>query len=262
MNIHLVQFASIDGEPLLTLEKLKEWLTAFKPKAQDWIVFPEMWPSSFNPQEFKKQEVENAFCFHWLKKYARDNQCYMTGSMLEIPHKGIQKKDIKQAYNSTYLIDPQGKLITRYRKIHLFTLGQEHEKFIPGHHIRTVRFPWGKIGLAICFDLRFPELFRAHSKRGAQLIIIPSAWPKIRIDHWLTLLKARAIENQCFVAGVNKVGKDSHGLTLGGHSAIFGPWGESVALLKNRPGICSVEINFEEVQKIRKQYPFLKSRVF
>ncbi len=261
MQIHLIQFASSESEPLRTLERLKVWLKDFKPKANDWMIFPEMWPSSFNPKELKKQEIENAFCFHWLKNYSRLHKCYMTGSMLELPLRRT-KQYSQQAYNSTYLIDPKGELINRYRKIHLFTLGQEHEKFIPGRHVRTVTFPWGKIGLAICFDLRFPELFRMHAKRGAQVVMIPSAWPKVRIDHWLTLLKARAIENQCFMIGVNKVGKDLHGLPLGGHSAIFGPWGECHGLLKSRPGILSVKLDLQEVKKVRKQYPFLKSRVF
>jgi predicted amidohydrolase len=253
LTLHLLQFSSIFGEPLKTLRRLQHMLGDFTPGRGEWLVMPEMWPSGLKPGDHKKQKVENAFCFHWLKNYARKNHCYLAGSMLEMPK--------NRAYNSAYLINPDGKLLTRYRKIHLFRLMQEHRRMTAGREVQVCRLPWGRVGLAICFDLRFPELFRKMSEKGAKMMVIPSAWPRERIDHMLALAKARAIENQCFVAVANKNGKETTGINYGGRSVVFGPWGENLGEMGSRNDILSVSIDLDEVDRVRGQYPFLKSRV-
>jgi predicted amidohydrolase len=252
-KLHLFQFASVNGHPLKTLHRVQAMLKNFSPKKGDWLIFPEMWPAGFLMEDIHRQRIENAFCFLWLKRYARTHQCYMAGSMLEMPK--------KEAYNSAYLIGPKGQLLSRYRKIHLFRLGDEHRKFSPGKQWVTHPFPWGKLGLAICYDLRFPELFRKMSDQGTKLIMIPSAWPTERIEHFLALLKARAIENQCYIVGANKIGHHDSGIPYGGHSSVFGPWGEKLGELKAKPGILSLSIDMKEVDRIRKRYPIFKSRV-
>ena len=253
IRVHLVQFASVNGEPLETMKRVQAMVKGFKPRRGDWIVFPEMWPGGFLLADRLRQELENAFCFRWLKDFARAKECFLAGSMLEVKRGHF--------YNSAYLLGPDGRLVSRYRKIHLFKLGDEHRKFQAGRKAAVSAFPWGKVGLAICFDLRFPELFRIYAKRGVSLVLVPSAWPKARIDHFLSLLKARAIENQCYLVGANKIGRHDSGIPYGGRSSVWGPWGEKLGELGSRPGILSVELDLSRVAEIRRQYPFLKSRV-
>jgi len=217
LKFHLLQFASVNGHPLRTLERVQKMISPLRVKAQDWLVFPEMWPAGFRLDEKLRQQKENKECAEWLRSFAQEKRCFMVGSMLEISQ--------GRAYNSSYVLNPQGRLLRKYRKIHLFRLGEEHRKFSPGTRPALLRFPWGKMGLGICYDLRFPELFRLYSKKAAKLILLPSAWPRERLPHFLTLLQARAIENQCFVVGTNKIGHHDSGIPYGGHSAVFGPWG-------------------------------------
>lgn len=249
LTLHLVQFPSIPGEPLKTLGKLKTWLGGLKTKRGDWIVLPEMWPSLFQAKQAFKQRLENALCFHWLKELARERGCYVSGSMLEMPG--------TTAYNSAFIIDPSGELKARYRKIHLFPLSGEHKHFSAGKKSQKIKLSGINLGLAICYDLRFPDLFRHLARQGAQLILVPSAWPLSRMDHFRSLLKARAIENQCFVVGVNKCGPERDGLVFAGHSMVWDPWGISLGELGSRRGFLSVRIDLSQVDDVRKRFPFL-----
>ena len=248
--LHLIQFPSVPGHPLKTLGNLKKWLGSLKTKQGDWILLPEMWPALFQPKDRLIQRLENAVCFHWLKGLARERGCFVAGSMLEMPG--------ARAYNSAFVIDPRGELKGSYRKIHLFPLSGEHRHFSAGKKTHVVPIPGWHLGLAICYDLRFPDLFQNLARQGAEIIFVPSAWPAARLDHFRTLLKARAIEGQCFVVGVNKCGPERDGLVFGGHSMVWDPWGLSLGELGNRRGILTVQLDLNRVTAIRKQYPFLR----
>lgn len=255
MRLHLVQCATVAGRPLATLAKLQALLAGIRARAGDVLVFPEMWPSGFSLAERSRLAEENAACREWLRDYARRFRCTLVGSMLELAR--------GRAYNQAYAIGPRGETLATYRKIHLFEFGGEHRHFSPGRKVVSFPSSRGRIGLAVCYDLRFPELFRRLSKAGARLVFVPSAWPRERLDHFLALLKARAIENQCFVVGLNKVGPGRHErpLVYGGHSAVFGPWGKKLAEMGARAGVSSLELDLSEVERVRRRYPFLKSRV-
>ena len=255
IRLHLVQFATSVGKPLTTLRKLTALLATLRPKPGDTIVFPEMWPSGFSLEDKERLLSENQECRQWMEEYTKRHRCYMMGSMLQFAS--------GKAYNEAYILGPRGKALATYRKIHLFEYGGEHLRFHPGNKIVCSDSPWGPIGLAVCYDLRFPELFRRLARAKARLVIVPSAWPRERLDHFLSLLKARAIENQCFMVGVNKVGPGVHEkpVKYGGHSVIFGPWGEKIVEMDSRSGIRSVELDFKCVESVRKRYPFLNSRV-
>ena len=255
MRLHLVQGSTSAGNPLASLKKFQILLEDLRPRVGDFLVFPEMWPSGFSLDEKEKLTKENSVCRAWIRDYAVNRRCTLIGSMLEI-YQG-------RAYNQAYAIGPRGETLASYRKIHLFEFGGEHRHFSPGNKVISFPSPWGKIGLAVCYDLRFPELFRRLSELGTRIVFLPSAWPRERLDHFRTLLKARAIENQCFMVGLNKVGPGHHEkpVVYGGHSAIFGPWGEKLAEMGARAGILSVELEMAQVDRIRKLYPFLKSRV-
>jgi len=253
LRLHLAQFASINGQPLKTLAKVQKLLHGRKIRAGDWVVFPEMWPGGFLLTDRLRMEVENSFCFRWLKDFAKTKACWMAGSMLEVKR--------GRFFNSAYIIAPNGSLAHRYRKIHLFKLGEEHRKFIPGTGATVLPLPWGKLATAICYDLRFPELFRIYAKKGATLVLLPSAWPRERLDHFLSLLKARAIENQCFMVGVNKIGHHDSGMPYGGHSAVFGPWGEKLIEMGTGSAVAELELDLSAVDQVRRDYPFLSGRV-
>lgn len=249
LTLHLVQFSSVPGKPLQTLKGLEALLAKQKIGKNDWLVFPEMWPGLYQPEIKAKQVRDQAYCFHWLKRFSREKKCYLVGSMLESPK--------RLTYNSAFIIDTKGELIASYRKRHLFPLADEIKNFTPGKSISVTKTPWGKIGLAICYDLRFPEHFRRLIQQGASLILVPSAWPRERAEHFHTLLKARAIENQCFVAGVNKTGREKDSFHFGGGSVLFSPWGEEILKLKTNTQSSSATIDLGEVSRLRKDYPFL-----
>lgn len=255
IRLHLVQFATLAGNPLATLRKLSSLLATLAPKPGDALVFPEMWPSGFSLEAKERLLNENQECLQWMQEYAKRHRCYLFGSMLHFAS--------GHAYNEAYVLDTNGKALAKYRKIHLFEYGGEHRRFHPGNKVVSLDSPWGRIGLAICYDLRFPELFRRLARAKARLVIVPSAWPRERIDHFHSLLKARAIENQCFMVGVNKVGSGTHEkpVKYGGHSVIFGPWGEKIIEMDSRSGIRSLELDLKSVETVRKRYPFLNSRV-
>lgn len=255
LGLHLVQFPTQAGGPAATLDGLRSLLEGLRPKAGDWLVFPEMWPSGFSIDRRATLEKGNSECLDWMQDYARSHRCYLVGSMLELAK--------QRAYNSAYVIAPTGKRLASYRKIHLFAYGGETRRFHSGNQVVAFSSLWGKIGLAVCFDLRFPELFRRLSKYGTRLIFLPSAWPKERLDHFTALLKARAIENLCYVVGLNKVGRGHHEkpVIYGGHSAVFGPWGEKLAEMGSKAGIQSLKLDLGAVERVRRKYPFLESRV-
>jgi predicted amidohydrolase len=172
-------------------------------------------------------------------------------------------------YNASLLFDPDGRLLAHYRKVHLFDVdlpGQvvvrESRWFGAGHSIAAVATPLGRLGIAICYDLRFPELFRRLSAAGAQVIILPSAFtlPTGR-DHWEVLLRARAIENQTYVVAPNQSGRHSPQFTSYGHSAIVDPWGRMLASApETGETIVTSTIDLEQLAAIRKQLPALEHR--
>ena len=134
------------------------------------------------------------------------------------------ERDGDELHNTSVLFDPSGTLVAFYRKIHVFTYAGEHETMTPGRELVIAETPLGRTGLATCYDLRFPEMFRAMTQAGAEAFLITSGWPTKRITHWDALLPARAIENQCWVVACNQVG-DQKGLALGGHSVVIDPRG-------------------------------------
>lgn len=248
-TLHLAQFPSFFRQPLKTLKILEKLLRKHPIASGDWLILPEMWCGLYDEKNPQKERLGNASCYHWLKNLSREQGCFVVGSMLEMPR--------SLAYNTAFVLGPGGKLLGRYRKMNLFPLSGEDRQFRPGRSRTILKVPPGPLGLAICYDLRFPEHFRALVKGGAQWIVIPSAWPQERLDHFQSLLRARAIENQCFVVAVNKSGPEKGGMVFAGHSMVLDPWGDTLQELGARSGIARVRIDLGKTQRIRKQYPFL-----
>ena len=136
---------------------------------------------------------------------------------------------------------------------------KEDVHFEGGKNVAVFDSPWGRIGLTICYDLRFPEIFRSCAVQGAELILLVAEWPRRRIEHWKVLLQARAIENQCYIAAVNKVGT-SQGAILGGNSTIINPMGKVLVLGGEKEDLLYTEINIDDVSRIRDWMPVFDDR--
>ena len=171
----------------------------------------------------------------------------------------VEEKNGKY-YNSSYLISPEGETLANYLKIHLFGYNSRETRLLtPGQSIVTVDTPLGRLGLATCYDLRFPELFRAMVDQGAEIFLICSAWPYPRLEHWLMLNRVRAMENQCFLISANSVGLNQ-GVQFVGHSMITDPWGTILAGAGDREAIVTCEIDPAELKAARQQFPALADR--
>jgi predicted amidohydrolase len=135
----------------------------------------------------------------------------------------------------------------------------EVEHMAPGDALPVYDLPWGRTALAICYDLRFPELWRRYLESGARLILIPAEWPARRVEHWQLLLRARAIENQLFVVGCNRAGSDADG-EYGGYSAAVDPWGKVLVEGGSEPGLFFCNLDLDEVARSRTLFPWLQDR--
>lgn len=172
----------------------------------------------------------------------------------------LEKKKLK---NRSIVIDPKGKIVAFYDKINMFdvTINRkekylESKNFAKGNKLKIVKLPWGKLGLSICYDLRFPEMFRKLSKKNISFISIPSAFTKnTGKKHWITLLKSRAIENFCYIFAPNQVGKNYEKRHTFGHSAIISPDGKILNLKKKGVGIIYSKIDTKLPFKLRKLIP-------
>ncbi|MFM2422041.1 MAG: hypothetical protein RL291_571 [Pseudomonadota bacterium] len=173
--------------------------------------------------------------------------------------------------NRSLLIGPTGAIVARYDKIHMFdvTLAsgeryRESSTYQPGDKLVTADLPWGRLGLTICYDMRFPGLYRSLAKLGAEIISVPSAFTvKTGEAHWHTLLRARAIENGCFILAAAQGGKHENGRSTYGHSLIVAPWGEILAEGGTEPGVIAAEIDMARIDEARGQVPSLThDRVF
>jgi predicted amidohydrolase len=171
-------------------------------------------------------------------------------------------------YNTSLLIDRQGAIVARYRKIHLFDVeisgnvsAQESATVAPGEEVVTADVEGHTVGLSICYDLRFPELYRELALRGAEIVFVPAAFTLYTgKDHWTTLLRARAIENQCFVVAAGQIGTHEPNMSCYGRSTIIDPWGTVLAQAPDGVGIADADLDLDRVAEIRRQLPSLSNR--
>ena len=171
-----------------------------------------------------------------------------------------------RAANRSFLIDPKGDILARYDKIHMFDVDlaggesyRESRNYRPGELAVLADLPWGRLGLTVCYDLRFPALYRALAEAGATMLAIPSAFTKQTGEaHWHVLIRSRAIENGCFVFAAAQGGRHENGRDTFGHSLIVDPWGRTIAEGGTEPGVIVAEINPAEVVNARARIPSLQ----
>lgn len=232
-------------------------------KKAKFIVLPEVFNYRGKLTDAPKfAELIPGHSTNFISNLARKNKVWiLIGSMLE-------KTRSEKPYNTSVLINPNGKIVAKYRKIHLFDIklkGKEileSKRNLAGNIPKMVSVEKVKVGLSICYDLRFPELYRQYSKSGAEIICIPSSFTKPTGEaHWHTLIKARAIENLCYVIAPNQAGSGSGGIKTYGHSLIVDPWGKILAEgPANGEAVIFADIDFEYLKKIRQNLPALEHR--
>ena len=217
------------------------------------ILLPELWSTGYdlaNAKDYAADLGEGMFA--QIASCAKANAIAVYGSILE--------RLGEQVMNCAAYYDADGALRGVYRKIHLFRLFDEHLWLGEGETPTVLKETWGEAGLSICYDLRFPELFRRYAvAQGARVILICAEWPLARVEHWRTLLQARAIENQCFVVAVNSCG-DTGGTVFGGHSMIIDPWGKVIIEAGKAEALLSAEIDLAEVDRVRETIPVFEDR--
>jgi len=195
-----------------------------------------------------------------LREAARKHAMYVHIGSLAI------KASPDRAANRSFLIDRRGDVVARYDKIHMFDVDlaggesyRESHTYRPGDLAVVADLPWGRLGVTICYDLRFPALYRALAESGASFFSIPSAFTKPTGEaHWHVLMRARAIENGCFVFAAAQGGKHENGRETFGHSLIVDPWGRILAEGGSEPGVVMAEIDLAEVAKARARIPSLQ----
>lgn len=212
------------------------------------ILLPEMWSTGYAWRKLPKLSEQSPGILKELMKASKN--AVIIGSMPE--------KDGDDIYNTAYVID-SGKLIGKYRKIHLFTPMKEDYFLKPGNKTLLCNTSVGRIGVLICYDVRFPELARKLTLEGAEILAVPAEWPHPRLDHWKTILKTRAIENQLFVIAANRCGKQGM-VRFCGNSMIVNPWGEVLIEADESETRVAAEIDLELVKQYREDMPALKSR--
>jgi len=211
----------------------------------DVVILPELFNTGFYPHNYENIEPELEEELELVLKLSSSKDIVIIA--------GVAEREGDDLYNSAVIIH-RGEIIGKYRKTHLFPLTSEKKYFKAGDRIEVFETPVGNVGILICYELRFPELFRKLVKMGAELIVIPAEFPKERIEHWRVLLQARAIENQIFVAGVNCVEGD---LDYGGHSMLVDPMGTVMVEGGDYQEVMMSDIRLGEVYEVREKYPFL-----
>jgi predicted amidohydrolase len=221
----------------------------------DLVILPEMWNIGFMSFDNYVSEAEDRDgpTIAALRAAASRIGVHLhTGSLVERRQNGI--------FNTSYLLAPDGSTLGSYDKIHLFGYNSKEAQLLsPGRDVVVLETGLGRVGMATCYDLRFPELFRRMVEQGAEMFLICSAWPYPRLEHWLMLNRVRAMENQCFLVSANSVGVN-RGAQFVGHSLVVDPWGTILAGAGDLEGIVRAEIDRDAVRVAREQFPALADR--
>lgn len=256
MNQLTISLGQIDinlGEPELNLATVSQMTAEAARRGSDLVIFPELWSTGYDLDNAAKYATRtDAGIFAEVAALAQKYQIAIVGSCLSVL--GSEKFGNTAVYTAL-----TGQNLATYSKTHLFRLMNEEQYLIAGDKLSLVDTAWGKMGLAICYDLRFPELFRAYALAGATAVLLPAEWPYPRLAHWRTLLRARAIENQMFVIACNRVGQTGD-TTFFGHSAIIDPWGEIVVESGDQAMLLTATIDLELVTAVRKRIPVFADR--
>jgi predicted amidohydrolase len=251
MRVHVIQLSYGDGETLdARVERVAATVRA--QQGADLVVLPELWPNggfAYDSWEASAQPLDGAVVSA-LRAAARDLGARVhMGSLVERDETG-------RLFNTSVLLGSAGEVLTVYRKVHLFGFGEGEPKLMTPGDVVVVH---EGLGLATCYDLRFPEQFRKLLDAGAEVVLLPAAWPAKRVAHWRLLAQARAVENQSYVVACNTAGEHS-GVPMGGGSIVVDPWGTVLAEAGTDEQVLVADLDLDLVTRTRSSFPILADR--
>lgn len=251
------------SDKMINMNNMRNVLEKAAKEKADFVTFPEMFNCPYDTGKFPEYaEDESGYCVRFVSELAREYKVYISaGSMPEKDEEG-------RVYNTAYVFDREGKIIAKHRKMHLFDINvrggqyfKESDTLTAGNKVTVFDTEFGKMGLSICYDIRFPELYRLMADKGAGVILVPAAFnmttgPK----HWELLFKSRALDNQVFMVGTSSARDESSDYVSWGHSVVTSPWGEVMGEMDEKEGTMTVDLSLDEVTAVREQLPFLAHR--
>ena len=231
-------------------DRVRSLVEAAAPEPGSLLVLPEMFATGFSMAIDTVAERENGATSDFLSSLARQWGSHIAGGL-------VSRADDDLGSNDAVVFGPGGDLVGKYRKMHPFSLGGEDEHYAAGRD--PIIFDWNgvKVCPLVCYDLRFPEIFRTAVVRGAEVFVVIANWPRARQRHWEILLQARAVENQAYLVGVNRVGRDPN-LKYKGGSLIVDPRGEVIADGADREEVVQAEIDPADLREYRRRFPALR----
>jgi len=225
------------------------------------VLLPENFACMGASQNYKQMAEPMGFgpVQHQLSEWAKTFGIWLVAGSL--PTFSPQQNRV---HTTSLVFNPQGELSGFYHKLHLFDVDvadargryRESDSFMAGSEVSVIPSPFGGLGLSICYDLRFPDLYQLLRQHGADVLLVPAAFTKVTGQaHWLPLLQARAIENQCYVVAANQCGSHDGNRETWGHSVIIDPWGEILAQQENQPGLIAASLDPQKIEHIRQSMP-------
>lgn len=262
MKIAQIQMPA-SNDKLEAVDRARQTIDCKIPADTDVITLPEMFCCPYDINRFADYaEREGGEVWQACSDIAKSRQCYFSaGSVPEIDDKG-------KIYNTAYFFDRKGKQIAKHRKMHLFDIsikkGQhfsESDVITAGNEVTTFETEFGTMGLCVCFDIRFPEIFRLMALKGAKVVFVPASFNMTTGPaHWELLFRSQAVNNQLFVVGTAASRDDESTYRAWGHSIVVDPWASVVSELGEEPEVAVTEIDLSKIEKIRAQLPLLKHR--
>jgi len=239
-----------------TLDKTARMIREAAENGAEIAVLPEMFCCPYSRRGFREFAARgHEDVVQTLSALAKENQILLVGGSLP-------EAEGDALYNTCFVFDREGRQIARHRKVHLFDIDvpgmrfRESDSFRPGKEITVFDTPWGKMGTAICFDVRFPELFRAMALRGARVVFLPAQFNRTTGPaHWEMTLRSRAVDNEYFVVGASAAPSEKLSYPCWGHSAVYDPWGDALAACGDEETILYAELDLARVDQVRQQLP-------
>ncbi|APM38973.1 carbon-nitrogen hydrolase family protein [Clostridium kluyveri] len=265
MKIGLCQMMVLKSSKSDNVKRAKEYIRKAANKGADIVALPEMFNCYYNIKYFREY-AEKDNCkgetLSMLSSAAKEMGIYIVGgSIPEIDDKG-------NIYNASFVFNDKGELIGKHRKMHLFDIDikgkitfKESDVLTPGDKVTVIDTKWGKIGVAICYDVRFPELMRLMALQGAKIIFIPASFNTTTgPSHWELLFRSAAVENQLYTVGISPARNINYSYVAYGNSLIVDPWGKILNILDEKEGILLSEIDLEYIYEVRKSIPVFEHR--
>lgn len=245
-----------------SLAQVEAYMDKVMPEKPDLVALGEMFQCPYVTKNFPLYaEEEGGDTWQRLSQLAAKHQVYLSAGT-------VPELDGGKVYNTAYVFDRQGRQIAKHRKVHLFDIdvecGQsfkESDTLSAGNQVTVFDTEFGKIGICVCFDFRFPELGRLMALKGAKLILVPAAFNMTTGPaHWQIMFRSQALNNQCFVAGTSPARDEASSYVAWGHSLLVSPWGDIIKEAGEKEGFQITEIDLSEADRIRSQLPLLSAR--